>query len=102
MTNHHLNIKFVCQLLLELVFPVPHTITIATAGITQNQDFGLIRELGAVFPLEPPDNRRYRKGGGIMRCPNIDTTLIVNQIINPIGYCFGNRIRGKFLAYPKA
>ena len=32
-----------------------------------------------------------------MRCPNIDTTLIMNQVINPIRYCFGDRLRGKFM-----
>ncbi len=46
MTNHDLDLEAICELFLELFFPVSDSIAITAACITKNQQLTLIGFLG--------------------------------------------------------
>src|SRR5437879_4650505 len=83
--------KGVGQLELELGFPGMTAATVATAGISQNEQLAGTGIASGTFLVPPMSDGMSGKGGSVMGNANDEGTAIFHNIVNPIRNRCGSR-----------
>lgn len=77
------------------MLPQPKATIVATASIAQDQESIFVLEAWSLMMVPPRTDSFYSQFGCVVRCGNIDTALIVEQVVDAEGNSDGESILTK-------